>query len=136
MTKQTKNIVVATAFSQGYYNVEIDVWKVNETFFLGHDSPQYEIPKTFFEKHMDKFWIHCKNLSALAALHDAPRLNVFFHSSDDATLTSSRYIWTGATKPLMPNSVCVLPELGIDGDIKKCYGVCTDYVERWEKKLK
>ena len=116
---------IESAISQKY-DVEIDVWLFNDKFMLGHDEPQYEISFSFFEKHQDKLWIHCKNLHALFALNKIKHLNVFFHDKDDATLTSRGFIWTYPNKPLMPNSVCVLPELGIEGDIHKCHGICSD----------
>lgn len=122
---ENKPSYIESAISQKY-DVEIDVWLFNDKFMLGHDEPQYEISFSFFEKHQDKLWIHCKNLQALFALNKINYLNVFFHDKDDATLTSRGFIWTYPNKPLMPNSVCVLPELGIEGDIHKCHGICSD----------
>ena len=29
------------------YNVEIDVWFVNNSFYLGHDKPQYKVNHDF-----------------------------------------------------------------------------------------
>ena len=127
---ENKPSYVESAISQKY-DVEIDVWLFNDKFMLGHDEPQYEISFSFFEKHQDKLWIHCKNLQALFALNKIKHLNVFFHDKDDATLTSRGFIWTYPNKPLMPNSVCVLPELGIEGDIHKCHGICSDYLTQY-----
>ena len=128
---ENKPSYIESAISQGY-DVEIDVWFVNDKFMLGHDEPQYETSLSFLEEHQDKLWVHCKNLEALFALNKIKHLNVFFHDVDDATLTSHGHIWTYPNKPLMPNSVCVLPELGIDGDIEQCYGICSDYLTRYE----
>ena len=127
---ENKPSYIESAISQKY-DVEIDVWLFNDKFMLGHDEPQYEISFSFFEKHQDKLWIHCKNLHALFALNKINYLNVFFHDKDDATLTSHGFIWTYPNKPLMPNSVCVLPELGIEGDIHKCHGICSDYLTQY-----
>jgi hypothetical protein len=66
------------------HNVEIDVWFINNKFYLGHDDP------------------------------------------------SKKYIWTYPNKKLFTNSICVLPELGFDGDLSICYGICTDYVIKYQ----
>lgn len=113
------------------YDAEIDVWFVEEKFILGHDEPQYKINKSFLQDYSENLWIHCKNLEALFHLNQEKNLNVFFHDVDDATLTSHGYIWTYPTKQLMANSVCVMPELGVNGDIKKCYGICSDFIANY-----
>lgn len=108
------------------YDVEVDVWYLKDKLLLGHDEPQYEISLSFLEQYQDKLWIHCKNLDALYKLNKLKHLNIFFHDKDDATLTSHGFIWTYPNKPLMPNSVCVLPEQGVSGNLHQCYGVCSD----------
>ena len=57
-------------------------------------------------------------------------IHCFWHQNDDYTLTSQGLIWTYPKKLLYLNSICVLPELGYKGDINKCYGICSDYIER------
>ena len=74
------------------------------------------------------FWLHAKNGDAFNILLQDCTLNVFWHTTEDWVLTSKHYIWTYPNKTLYPESICVLPEQGWVGDIKKCYGVCTDYV--------
>lgn len=109
------------------YDVEIDVWHVKNEFYLGHDGPEHKIWDHFFEDHASKLWIHCKDIKSLAILHCVDQLNVFFHDTDDAVLTSHGHIWTYPNKELTPGSICVMPELGVNGDIKYCYGICSDY---------
>ena len=50
------------ALSLGY-DVEIDVWCIDDRWYLGHDSPQYEITSDYLKN--DKFWCHAKNIEAL-----------------------------------------------------------------------
>jgi hypothetical protein len=47
------------------YEVEIDVWVIEGTFYLGHDEPQYGVTLDWLNKQKDKLWIHCKNIEAI-----------------------------------------------------------------------
>ncbi len=109
------------------YDVEIDVWYVNEEWYLGHDEPKYKnIDYNFFLNK--NLWIHAKNGDAFYKLLQNPKLNVFWHTDEDWILTSKGHIWTYPNKFLYPNSVCVLPELGFNGNLKECHGICSDYI--------
>lgn len=115
------------ALSQGF-DVEIDVWYVNKEWYLGHDTPQYKINYNFLTN--PKFWCHAKNQEALLNLINNKNINCFWHDKDLYTITTHGHIWCNINVPLIDNSICVIPEKGINGDIKKCYGICTDYVEK------
>jgi hypothetical protein len=71
------------------FDVEIDLWLVDENYFLGHDFPQYVIERPFLENQ--HLWIHCKNIQALDSCKD---LNAFFNKSDQCVLTSAGFLWT------------------------------------------
>jgi len=90
--------------------VEIDVWLVEDVFYLGHDKPQYKIEFKFLLK--PKLWLHCKNIEALQALKNPfYGLNCFFIDKDDCVLTSKNYIWLSPTyKKAFKNAICVMPE--------------------------
>ena len=45
---------------------EVDVWKIFDKYFLGHDYPKYKIDKKFLKNK--KLWCHAKNLAALDAI--------------------------------------------------------------------
>ena len=120
---------INTALNQGF-NVEIDIWFLNNKWFLGHDNPQYEVEYQFLKN--DKFWIHAKNGDAFHKLLQDPMLNVFWHTTEDWILTSKKYIWTYPNKKLFANSICVLPELGFTGNIKECHGICSDYIIKYK----
>jgi len=107
-------------------NVEIDVWFMHGTFFLGHDNPQTPVNENFL--YQDGLWIHAKNVEALNLLKN--KCNCFFHDHDDYTLTSKNYIWVYPGKPLVSGCVAVLPETVnySDEDLKKCYAICSDNV--------
>lgn len=115
------------------YDVEIDVSFVYNTFYLGHHSLEYSIDIDFLKK--SGLWVHCKNIQAFNKLIKE-NIHCFFHDVDDCTLTSEKYIWTFPKKyiPLTDISVAVLPEKVPEWDLSVCYGICTDYVERYDIK--
>ena len=124
---------IKKALSKGHH-VEIDVRYVNKKLVLGHDEPLYDIKDSFIDAR--KFWIHCKNIEALYyfVTHISEKYNYFWHENDQYTLTSKRYIWTCPGKDLTDNSIMVMPEY-IDQTLEntknvRCYGICSDYVER------
>jgi hypothetical protein len=91
------------------FDVEIDVWHVNNEFYLGHDAPQYKIDKEFLYK--EGLWLHCKNIEALDILKDKISLNCFAIDKDDYVITTKNDIWLSPTygKPYI-GSICVMPE--------------------------
>jgi hypothetical protein len=111
------------------YDVEIDVW-YNNGFWLGHDEPTFPIGVSFLKNK--KLWCHAKNLEALSMMKKENDIHYFWHQSDDYTITSQKYIWTYPNKLLYCDSICVLPELGHAENIKDCYGICSDYIEKWK----
>lgn len=110
------------------FNVEIDVWFVDDSFYLGHDYPQYKIGDEFLLSIIDVAWLHCKNLDALEVLSQGDDLfNYFWHENDNYTITSTEKIWTLPGNKITKHSVCVLPERNPEIDYSLAYGVCTDY---------
>lgn len=79
------------------FDVEIDLWMINNSYFLGHDEPQYEITKRYLDERQDNLWIHCKNETALFNLFYSG-YNYFWHQNDDFTITSKKFIWTFPNK--------------------------------------
>lgn len=92
------------------YDVEVDVWRVDNQFALGHDAPVFQVPFSFLQQ--PQLWLHCKNLDALDTLKDPYyNLNAFFIDKDDCTLTTKNYIWLSPShKKVQPRSICVMPE--------------------------
>jgi hypothetical protein len=108
------------------YDVEIDVWWHNESFYLGHDEPTYKIETKYLQDH--RLWCHAKNGESLYQMRQYKDIHCFWHQEDDFTLTSEGFIWTFPKKSLYCNSICVLPEHGYKGDLTKCYGICSDNI--------
>lgn len=120
-------IYIDTAINNGY-DVEIDIWCVNEILYLGHDIPQYEIGIEWIFDRAKKLWVHCKNVeSILYFKNNKKEINYFWHEDDTLTLTSLNYIWAYPRKVGISNSIAVLPEIN-NTDITNCLGVCSDYI--------
>lgn len=109
------------------FDVEIDVWFVNNKFMLGHNEPVYEIDINFLAN--PNLWCHAKNIPALYQMMEM-NVHCFYHQEDDVTLTSRGFIWTFPGQPQMPGCICVMPENG-DGPLPHCYGVCSDYASKY-----
>ena len=113
------------------FDVEIDIWCIDNLIYLGHDEPQYGIDFRWLRDRITKLWIHCKNLEALILLKNCGYdVNYFWHQEDDFTITSMGYFWTYPGKELSSNSVAVMPETKEFKDIEKAYAICSDYVEK------
>lgn len=115
---------IMDALGKGF-DVEIDVWLMENKLYLGHDAPEHLVGLDFLQN--DKFWCHCKNIEALQLLMKN-NVRCFFHDTDDATLTSDGYIWTYPGKHLTENSICVMPERANWNIESYVAGVCSDFI--------
>jgi hypothetical protein len=111
------------------YEVEIDMWWVNNKIYLGHDKPQYEVSDEWLSKRIHKLWIHCKNTELLNWIKNTS-LHYFWHENDTITLTSKNYIWVYPGKQPIIGSIAVMPELYND-DTTQCVGICSDYIQKY-----
>ena len=50
------------------YDVEIDLWKIEDKFLLGHDKPENEVELDWLGERKDNLWIHTKNFHAFEDL--------------------------------------------------------------------
>jgi len=121
---------IDTAISAGY-DVEVDINYINGKFYLGHDTPDYEISETWMELRKNKIWFHCKNLEAASRIGLLNGLKFFCHTSDSFVLTSNNYVWVHDLSLDLTNK-CIIPLLS-DTDVLKyngnlVYAVCTDYI--------
>lgn len=114
------------------YNVEVDIWILNEKIFLGHDKPQYVVSQKWIEERVDKLWIHCKNIESLQFFNKFNQFNYFWHQEDIATLTSKNYMWIYPGNQPVLNSIAVMPEMYND-NLNMCIGICSDYIMNYKK---
>jgi hypothetical protein len=111
--------IFETCFEKGF-EVEADVWSIENKYFLGHDKPAEQVDKSFLRNN--SVWCHAKNLTALFnMLNDG--IHCFWHDQDKFTLTSNNFIWTYPNNNITLKSVIVTNKMPTD----ICFGVCTDY---------
>lgn len=114
------------------FQVEVDVWYLDNKFYLGHDEPQYETNLEFINNL--NFWCHAKNIEALSQLMET-NIQCFFHDSDECTLTSHNWIWTYPGKTIVSKrAIAVMPERIPDWDFSQAGGICSDFVLNYRNK--
>ena len=144
---ENKPEYIIAAINQGY-DVEIDIWLLNNKIFLGHDKAEYKIDYSFLLENKNKLWIHAKNDEALFFLNKAnSELNYFWHEDEKFILTSFNYIWTHfntnkkyfeSSKMVGNNMIIVLPEkINLSNNIDKIkeknyFGICSDFIDKYK----
>jgi hypothetical protein len=129
---------IDTAISAGY-EVEVDINYMKGKFYLGHDTPDYEISERWMENRKNSIWFHCKNLDAATELCKLSNFKFFCHKSDLFVMTSTNHIWVHDLEMNLSKK-CIIPLLS-DNDLINykgglVYAVCTDYITMAEYILK
>lgn len=89
--------------------VEIDVWFVDDSFWLGHDQPQYRVDIEFIQQ--PGLWLHCKDILSAKLLRCYSWLNSFVIDKDDFTFTTKNWLWLSPTYGhSVKDAICVMPE--------------------------
>ena len=118
---------IAGAWEIGY-EVEIDVWKMGEKWFLGHDNPEHEVDLKFLQN--ERLLCHAKNLEALDHILMLGDIHCFWHQEDHYTITSEGYIVSYPGYAVTPRTICMKPELQSHTNLHEiAYAICSDYVE-------
>src|ERR1019366_9963934 len=81
---ENKPEYIQSALKLGY-DVEVDVWKETDGFYLGHDKPQYKIEREFLRD--SRIWSHCKNSKAFLDLVKYQDVNCFFQIDEEYVIT-------------------------------------------------
>lgn len=119
---------INTALAKGF-DVEVDVWKINDQYFLGHDRPDKKVHIDWFLERSESLWIHAKNLAALRTMWSVSHFNVFWQENDKFSMTSKGFIWTNVGEPTTNKSVLVaLNREDLVGLTSGTYAICSDYV--------
>lgn len=114
------------------FDVEIDLWKIKNKFFLGHDEPLNEVSLDWLENRKKNLWIHTKNFHAFESLLEIKRNFIFFYyTKEPLVLVSNGKIWTHSPKKIVNPQNYIMPLLGekdvLKSNFKNWFGVCTDY---------
>ena len=120
---------IAQALFLGY-NVEIDVWKIDDEWFLGHDFPFHKINFGYLVN--DSLLCHAKNLPALNDMLKDDKIHCFWHQEDHYTITSRGYIVSYPGYSITDKTICMKPEMHIKSSLEGCYAICSDYVEKYK----
>jgi hypothetical protein len=111
------------------YDIEIDLWLLENKLYLGHDEPMFNIDKEWLLCRYNKLWVHCKDIRSLYFLKELNNnINYFYHQNDDVTITSKGFFWTYPGKELTRNSIAVMPETFEFENIYSAYGICSDFI--------
>lgn len=115
------------------YECEIDLWVVDGTLFLGHDKPTHKVILRQIRSIARHLYIHAKNAKAVEYLVKHT-FNYFMHDKDPFVLTNSGEIWCYPSKILFTHGINLMPEWNnlTKEDLKDCYGICSDYIERFK----
>jgi len=123
------------------YECEVDLWVIDNFFYLGHDKPQYKVDYRWLDERATKLWIHCKNMPAFKFCRPTP-WHYFWHDTDQYTLTSKNIIWSYPTALAIPDAIIAVPESfhGIQGTIQLLkttgiLGICTDHPQTYKAML-
>ncbi len=117
---------------QAGYDVEIDLWMIDDHLWLGHDAPTYPVNFAQLDSLRDRLWCHAKNVETITPLI-SEGYHCFWHQEDDVTLTSKNYIWTFPGRKIITDAIAVMPERVPDWDILQAGGICSDYIERYKQ---
>jgi hypothetical protein len=117
---------ILEAIDQGY-DVEIDVWLIDNRILLGHDYGQHQVELDFLKnKHL---WCHAKNLEALEFMLNND-IHCFWHQEDDRTITSKGFVWTYEGKDLGRKSIACWMDADGNFPSSVVFGICTDYPDK------
>ena len=123
------------------FQVEIDIWLIDEELFLGHDEPENKVELEWLRLRSEKLWIHTKNSDALEFFtkHCEFNFKFFWHTVEPFIITSNGKIWAHDYKNIKDPTICIIPPLSIE-QIKQTenrdwYAVCTDFPEIYKKRL-
>ena len=131
--KENTHFYIDDAILKGY-DVEIDIWKIENKLFLGHDIPEHETSISWLKERKEKLWVHCKNFDALSYLVKED-IRVFYHSKEEYTILNNRVIWAHNLEKVDKN--CIIPLLTLEQVEKwkpqQVYGVCSDFVYQFKQ---
>lgn len=122
--RENTPVAISDALNAGF-EVEVDVWKLDDGLYLGHDCPMQPIENWILKE--ENVWFHAKDFGALRLLTFTGKKNVFYHTDEDVVLTSKGHMWA-SPRHRIPGAICVLPELYPDDPVPEdALGICTDF---------
>jgi len=110
------------------FDAEIDIWFMNDNWYLGHDYPFFQIEMNWLKERQNNLWIHCKNIEAIMRIRETDyKFNFFWHDNDDFAITSKGFIWSHPKNGPVEGTIYVMPEKNDDATFSlKLDGICSD----------
>ena len=127
--KENTEEYIDTARMLGF-DVEIDVWKIADSLYLGHDYPKYEVNKEFIFMHEECLLCHAKNVSALEWL-TSNDVHCFWHNKDDYTMTNKGKIIAYPGMSCSSKNLIVMKPEFHSKKMGKCFALCSDYIYKY-----
>lgn len=116
------------------YDAMVDVWIRDGEFWLGHDTPRYEVSESFLE--LNGMWCRAMNIETFDKLLQNQNIHSFIVMKDDPqTLTSRNVIWSTNPIEMITNTVFFDPDLSDPYEDIPFYGVCSNFVKELKEKL-
>ena len=119
---------IENTINQGF-DVKVDLWLQDNQLYLGTYKPEYKLDIDFLEKHHQKLWLQCHDLTIIERFYDldpmGTKLNYFFIDKDPITRTSKWYNIVSGEKPIK-GCVYMNPEAHSDFDFTQCYGLISN----------
>lgn len=135
--KENRPSYIDTAIGLGY-DVEVDIRYIGNTFWLGHDEPQYKVEESWMQQRKSKVWYHCKDLESAKHMIKLKVFNFFCHTQDSFVLTSMGHMWVHDLTQTI-DELCIIPLLSVSSINNYSntlpFAVCTDYVNICSKKF-
>jgi hypothetical protein len=128
---------ILEALANGF-DVEVDIWLINNKTYTGHDEPQYIVTEEFILNK--RLWLHAKNFD-MFNYRTYKSLNIFWHESDSYVLVRNGFIWTQNIEAANGGNTIIL--MDVDGTLLKkltsfppdIYAYCTDDLREAKAKL-
>lgn len=131
ISKENNPDHLLNVISQGF-DVEVDIWRIDDKIYLGHDNPEYIVDERYIDTISPNSLFHAKNVDALNWLMDRQH-HYFWHQRDEYTMSSKGIVivYPGITPP-QHGSIIALPEIYDQNPYESnCSGIITDYPNRY-----
>jgi hypothetical protein len=122
---------IEQAIKRGY-SVEVDVWKIGDDLYLGHDSPSHLVSLEFLKKHARDLYLHCKNHDAFEYFHE-DGFEIFWHTEEDFCLTSRGRVWAKPNACKIKNRIEVQLTYDKNFNTADLFGICSDEIDSYKK---
>ena len=118
------------------YRIEIDVWKVDESLYLGHDDKNYPINTQFLISN--NTLVHCKNVECFEYLSNFRDIESFYQSEEKIVITSAGNYLYHSSASLGEDNIegSIHVHLNDKGDVKhlnNTNSLITDFVTSYIK---